>query len=255
MSTTITRFDSGALGLVATTQGPRTRLEDAAAVNESGLVICDGMGGERNGREGAQAAVGAVLPRLAQDDFGPIFDAAHDAVVQSGGHTTCSFLSVRRGTTHLLIHWAHIGDTSLWMLTPRRQGVCLRRFTTSHTLWQQRRDSGTPFPDNRCKNILQRYLGSRPMVWDAGAEPYPVSTMPRHRPPVWLLGMSDGLLDAWDRPDGTSDLDALTRALMSALPHTRSQAAHNLLARLVERAAEKTNDNATLAALYLPGGV
>ena len=225
--------------MVYTTQGPRERLEDRAVVLSDRLIICDGMGGHVDGDRAAQ-----VVLALAVD--------ADQSVVREGAAHAVSLVGRRSGTTCSVAHldghhirWLHAGDSALWLVLKRASDKAsgVFRLTADHSLWGIQRERGN-YTDHDNKHILMSCVTGNPSTeieWQEGS----VDLREDHREQaaaIWLFGTSDGFHEAFDDERGDVSEDRLLDAFRQVVRSPESAQ------RVVEECAQKTGDNATVAA-------
>lgn len=233
-----------------TRQGPRKSNQDRVAYVYSRdalcMVVADGMGGHLHGEVAAQIATQFIAeafqreaqPRLA-DPVRFLLDAitnAHHAIIDYANvrslletpRTTCVACVVQDGAAH----WAHVGDSRLYVIRDGR----VEAQTKDHSRVQLLVDAGrireeavAAHPD---RNKIFNCLGQmNPPRVDLSRR-----TMLRHGDIVLLC--TDGV---WGPLTGRNIVEALLRAdIMTAVPQLLDQA---------ELRAGKDGDNASVVAM------
>lgn len=211
----------------ATTQGPRDHQDDAVYVDPRMLIVCDGVGGHRNGSAAANAACQALRSLEAPD-------LLHQ-VRATGGMTTATRVFLQGGWC-----WLQCGDSAAFLI---RQGRVIR-LTPGHNMFDTFAAMGqqakTPTGIREQKRTLIAPLGSL-----EGVAPYiEMGAMGALHGDV-VVGVTDGVLGAWEAPDGS-----ISPAKVLAWIRQYG-ASPEALQVGVESAAAETKDNATAAILRL----
>jgi len=188
------------------------------------LVLADGMGGHLHGEIAAQTAIHVYMHAFAQVAHPRVADPAaflqdvmqfaHDTILQyasdhklpSNPGTTCVAVLVQDGQ----IHWAHVGDSRLYLLRNRE----LLPLTHDHSLVQQWADWGIISQDevrvHPDRNKITNCLGGVPtMFFSESPPPLPVQQGDM------LLLCSDGLWGPLD--DAVMAADLVSAPLPAAL--------------------------------------
>lgn len=233
-------------------KGPRSENQDRAWGDESrGLIaVADGMGGERNGAETAEAAISAVpgLTSLSPEGCSACLDRAHEAAKKvRGGGSTLVFGGLRADGM-IAVGWA--GDSRGYLIDPAGNVRCL---TLDHNLAMQLwlRDEAQKPASQRCdirrmphSNVLTCGLGvCTPPHRVAGVAPISFEAVSGVAPCTLIL-VSDGVWGAY--PDEPTFRTELVRAANRPKYGDAAQ-------WLVEQALQqpKVSDNATAAVLVV----
>lgn len=231
---TVLRTDVGKL---------RKTNEDAAYIEGSLCIVCDGMGGHQAGDVAANHAVDSIVASLSQKE--PCVRGLLEAVAKANEKVYHRAGSEKRlngmGTTLTLL-WldaeqvfiAQIGDSRAYLL---RQGV-LRQCTHDHSMVAEMVRKGLITAEEArvhpSRNLVTRSLGTEPRV---EADIFEVS---RHAGDRWLV-CSDGL---------TTHVTDMEIAAVLAEDNLYA-AADTLLSLALERGG---TDNITLILLEDEGG-
>lgn len=210
------------------------------------LAVADGMGGHARGDLAAQTAIDSLARSFAAQR-GPVdtpqtflqraLEAAHLDVIDAGEacerglrpRTTCVVCLVQGDQAH----WAHSGDSRLYLL---RGGKLLRR-TRDHTPVEQLLQSGLideqEMRNHPLRNSVSRCLGGRPTACSCSLD------HARLEPDDMLLLCSDGLWSAL--PERTLSATAPRQDLDGVLEELCDEA---------ERASYPHSDNLSAVALH-----
>lgn len=229
--------------MVYTTQGPRKRLEDAACALPDRLIVCDGMGGHTDGDKAAQA----VLELAKTASLSEVRAGASRAVAAQAWHrsgTTCSVAHLDGPT----LRWLHCGDSALWLVIKHAMDGATKvfRLTADHSLWGVIRANTGELSDRDNKHVLMSCVTGNPSTeieWEEKS--YSFDGKMERATSIWLFGTSDGFHEAFDDAAGDVDLSKLLdtfRQVVRGPEHAQ---------RAVEECAEKTGDNATVAAMRI----
>lgn len=140
------------------------------------MVVADGMGGHLQGEVAAQLAIdtiterfrGTAKPRLADPArfLETALQEAHEQIVRyaagcnipphAAPRTTCTVCVVQDGQAH----WAHAGDTRLYLIHGRTQGPGGVLRTRDHSLVQRMVDDGLIGDDQAAKHPLRNRVFS-----------------------------------------------------------------------------------------------
>jgi PPM family protein phosphatase len=154
---------------------PRGGVRDAPPSAPLLLVVADGMGGHRGGREASQMAVHHVEEQVFSAPRGDplrlldqgvrsanraIFERAQRDPALAGMGTTCTALLLRDRAAHV----AHVGDSRAY----RIRGDTIRQLTTDHSWVEQMVQSNLMSKDDvgrhQGRHVLHRAVGVLPEV-------------------------------------------------------------------------------------------
>jgi PPM family protein phosphatase len=185
-------------------RGARESNEDVVYVDDTLILLADGMGGSPGGRQVAQVAVGSALSVLTSPTEGAVrdaFSAANSSVLQyriahSEHHSagsTLTIVAVRESpVSGLQALVGHVGDSPAFHI----RGGELTLLTPPHTLTESLRTAGrisereaTTHPG---RHVLQRSIGAHRTI---DPEVHTIDIREGDR----LLVSSDGLLEVPDR--------------------------------------------------------
>lgn len=229
---------------VFTTAGPvRDQNEDAAGVAAWGIIVCDGMGGHAHGEQASRVIVqefmaGSSIEKIDAEAHSWVRALAPMGQGRSSPGTTCS---LARFSGDVLMG-LHVGDSGLFLLS-QDPAQPLRRLTPSDSLGDMilAQDPTDVAVARRFRHVLDRgVIGDRPLTWHR-------CPRLRYAPGDWIVGATDGVIDAYDYPDrplldlGRFEAD-LRRLFVGETTGND----------LVETAASVTGDNATLALWRTP---
>lgn len=165
------------------------------------LVVVDGMGGHADGAAAAEAAVSAMVDEF-RNTPQPLFDPdgflhltlgrAHDAVVALGTQlpneirprATCAVCLVQGNSAH----WAHIGDSRVYLLRHGRVAERTRDHSHVELLLRTGRITETQAATHPMRNFVEFCIGGEPALPEMT-----LSGRRALRPGDVLLLCSDGL--------------------------------------------------------------
>lgn len=223
---------------VITAQGPRKRIEDAAATDgKTRLVVCDGMGGHSAGDVAAMALVEYAMVNT----LDKVQDRAPEAVSRACGGsssgTTCSMAVLTGDRLEVL----HAGDSALWLVHYDGSRSTITRLTDDHSTW------GVLIQQGSNPNEVSTHYKSRLESCVMGDRAVPIwqreTIMVPTTGKVFLFGTTDGAHEASFCPVRRAiDTDLLLDGFREIVRATPEQA-HAILSGW----AETTRDNATIA--------
>lgn len=242
------RYDTG----IANRLGNRPSNQDRCTIIERGdsvlLLLADGMGGHKRGEVAAQEMIDSIGRSFRQQPL-PMADAAaflrnsvtqaHYDIRQRGQQltppefprTTCVACLIQSGVAH----WAHVGDSRLYLL--RAHEVMAR--TRDHTYIEELRQHNVISEQEMSRHPMRNYV-THCLGGPEEAPPITLSEETGLRFDDIILLCSDGLWNALD-----------VRGITHLLDKRTLDEAVNLIAEEAERTSYPNSDNISLVALRL----
>ena len=223
------------------TRGVRENNEDSVCLGDNYLAVADGMGGHDNGELASQALItewsGSRLSELPFEMTANSMRENCQALVArvAGRNSGTTFTGglIRRGW----LHYLHCGDSAMFIM--RRQpdeSYLPSRLTTEQNTWGARRlrePQTSKYGKSRLLSCVMGGRGYAPPEWEA------VST-PVHAGDI-VVAATDGFIGAYEDATGELGLYRMMEEILDSLID------HDALRDMVDRAAEESLDNATLA--------